>query len=125
MEQQGPSFGLEHLSVILETDDLARSEANDRTFLIVVILAPVDHIAALDLFQEYGIKSVGLALVRQPTGLRHVDHADQRMQGFDAHAFVILKNIFDVYDLIHSFRIWFRTNLMFFTAPASLRIRNR
>ena len=50
---------------------------------------------------------------------RHVDDADQRVQGFDSHQFVILVHMIQPCDLFHSCSGLFDTKLVFFSSLAA------
>lgn len=119
VEQQRPAFGLENLAVILDADHLSRGRENERPFLVVVVVAPVAQVAAFDIFQEDAVEPVQAARVTHARAFRHVDDADQRVQGFDSHQFVILVHMIQPCDLFHSCSGLFDTKLVFFSSLAA------
>ena len=69
---------------------LSRREAHHGAFLVVIRLLAVADVAAAGLFQEEGIHSVIEGeMCGERGGFRQVDHADQRVQGFQSEQFVV------------------------------------
>ena len=101
MEDERPSLGLEQFAVVLHAGHLPGRDADDGALLVVVILAAVDHIAALHVLEEQGIETERVTVAADHAGLRQVDDRDQRMERLDAHQFVVLENMFEMLDRIH------------------------
>ena len=80
------------------------------------IANPVAQVAAFDIFQEDAVEPVQAARVTHARAFRHVDDADQRVQGFDSHQFVILVHMIQPCDLFHSCSGLFDTKLVFFSS---------
>ena len=89
MKEQSPAFGLEYLPCVDEADDLAGGYGHDGALLIVVVLAAVHDVAALDLLQEYGVEAEDLAAVVHRAAFREVDHTDKRIECLDSHCAVV------------------------------------
>ncbi len=49
---------LKHLSVIFCTKNLTRSDKNQCSVLIIIILSAIAQFTTLYIFQEYGIKAI-------------------------------------------------------------------
>ena len=103
MEDERPTFGLENLAVVFHTGDLTGRNTHDSAFLVIVILTAVDQVAALDILEKKRVKPERMAHVADFAGLRQVDDADQRMQGFDAQQLIVFEDVLEMFDRIHGF----------------------
>ena len=67
------------------------------------MLTPVEQVAALHFFQKDGVEAENMTDVLHRMRFREIDHADQRMQGFDTQQIVVFEDVFDIVDsLFHS-----------------------
>ena len=101
MEEERPAFGLAQLPVVLRAEDLSGCETDERSFLIVVGLAAVDHVAALHVFEEDGIDAEGAQRGADGSHFREVDDADERMQRRIVHQIVILFDTIQFQYVLH------------------------
>ena len=101
VEEERPAFGLAQLPVVLRAEDLSGCETDERSFLIVVGLAAVDHVAALHVFEEDGIDAEGAQRGADGSHFREVDDADERMQRLAAQRVVVVEDVVYSYDVVH------------------------
>ena len=105
MEDQSPPFGLIGLAVVLDADDLPRSQTDECPLLIVVAVSPVKQLPAFDLFEENRIKAECLARMSYRFCLGQIDDADLGMECLDSQRIIVLEDGFDIADsFLHSMR---------------------
>ena len=96
MKHEGPPFGLVGAAVVLDPDHLPRSETDQGSLLVIVVLPAVNQVAAFHLLEENRIESEHLPGVSEQGDAGHFDHADQRMEGFDPEHLVVGTHRVDV-----------------------------
>lgn len=70
---------------------LPRGQAYQRALLIVVTVAPVDHVAALHILEEDHVHAERVTHVSYGGCLRHVYDADERMKRLYSEYIVVLR----------------------------------
>lgn len=77
MERQRMPLWLIQCAVVVLSRYLARGEKYQRSFLVVIRVLAVVEIAAFDIFQQHGIKSIiGPAHLRPRLLVSQIDHRD-------------------------------------------------
>lgn len=120
MEDQRPPFRLIDFAIVFDADNLPRRQTDQCSFLIVVMLTPVEQVAALHFFQKDGVEAENMTDVLHRMRFREIDHADQRMQGFDTQQVVVFEDVFDIVDSLFHSRFVFAWKRCCFRLPSGV-----
>lgn len=102
MKTKPPTLHSEDFPRVVFSCNLARADEYECPLLIVVLMTPINQIAAFDLLQENKVETVPFAhMFEFFVYFREIDRTDQRVKGFDAQKCIILMDCVKVQNCSH------------------------
>ena len=102
MEQQRPARQHHPFAVVLFSADLSGGDANDRSFLVVVLPTTVCQVYLRFVMKEYAIDAVIVQAMTYRGHFRVVNDTDQRMPVGMPHPPAIIAHVSDLQNFVHS-----------------------
>ena len=102
MEQQRPARQHHPFAVVLFSADLSGGDANDRSFLVVVLPTTVCQVYFRFVMKEYAIDAVIVQAMTYRGHFRVVNDTDQRMPVGMPHPPAIIAHVSDLQNFVHS-----------------------
>ena len=90
MEHQTPALIAVRDFAVVDAGDLSRRDEDQRSFPVIVLVAPVKQRPAVDVFEVNAVEPEVFETVAHGFQFRKIDDAYQRMQGFHAQQFVVV-----------------------------------